>query len=150
MKIIICISAMIFFFVVFGVYQIKSLTQDARLRVAELKRNIQDTHESIDILEAEWKYLNDLGRLQLLADKYYDVLRLAPIRPTQMLRLDNAIDEDHEIEEQIIQLDIMNKGYFASSLFTSVVSDNNLLIESNNDKPLIYNRSLSANYEQSY
>jgi hypothetical protein len=54
-------------------------TKDALNRVDNLQRDIGRVRENLNVLKAEWAYLNRPERLRDLADLNYDSLQLIPL-----------------------------------------------------------------------
>lgn len=67
--------------VLFGAwtFKVNYETRDAKIRVAQLQREIADERESISVLRVEWAYLNRPERLRVLSETYFMELRLMPI-----------------------------------------------------------------------
>lgn len=70
-----------------GLYLLENETQRLERRLARLDRQVIEVEKSIQVLEAEWSYLNRPERLQDLAVRFIDRLGLKPIRPAQTGRL---------------------------------------------------------------
>jgi hypothetical protein len=70
----------------FGLYQVKYQVQDMERSLASMKRQIVRDRAEMQVLDAEWSFLNQPERLQGLASRY---LALAPIRPTQMASIES-------------------------------------------------------------
>lgn len=66
----------------YGIYQIKYDTRDQDIRVAELRRTIQEERDSVAILRAEWSHLNRPERVERLARKH---LGLEPLKSQQIM-----------------------------------------------------------------
>lgn len=62
-------------------YNVSYATRDAAKRVAGLERSIDQEGARIDVLRAEWAYLNRPERLAQLAEANFEVLQLVPLRP---------------------------------------------------------------------
>ena len=60
-------------------YQVNYATRDAERRVALLEAQITEEAEKIEVLKAEWAYLNRPERLLRLAEANFEILGLAPI-----------------------------------------------------------------------
>lgn len=58
-------------------YEVRLLEREAR----ELHRNVARERQSIQVLEAEWAFLNQPSRIQDLAERYLD---LKPLKPSQI------------------------------------------------------------------
>lgn len=75
-----------------GLYQFKHEAQERRANIARLKSAIDEERAAIDLLQAEWTYLNRPGRIQALAERF---LNLQPFTMDQMISLEDiAIRED--------------------------------------------------------
>jgi hypothetical protein len=66
-----------------GLYLLENETQRLQRHLAGLDRQLIGVEKSIQVLEAEWSYLNRPERLQDLAVRYVDRLGLKPIQPAQ-------------------------------------------------------------------
>ncbi|WP_084863203.1 cell division protein FtsL [Salibaculum halophilum] len=62
-------------------YQENYRTQAAMREVRALHRDIGAAHERLQMLRAEWAYLNRPDRLRELAELNFDRLRLLPLMP---------------------------------------------------------------------
>lgn len=71
-----------------ALYDMKLGAQDSASRVAELQRSIEQEHENIRQLKAEWSVLNQPDRLQGLVERYNDVLHLQPLDAHQIVTID--------------------------------------------------------------
>lgn len=67
--------------VCFWLYQTKEETYRAKQIIAGLNKTIAQENEAINLLKAEWSYLNQPSRLQALAEKHLD---LKPLDPKQI------------------------------------------------------------------
>ena len=67
-------------------FSVKYEVQDLEQELKDLNRAIVSDREVIHILKAEWAHLNDPERLRLVADRFFN---LAPVRPDQMITLDD-------------------------------------------------------------
>ena len=61
-------------------YSVNYTTRAAERRVALIEAQITEEADKIDVLRAEWAYLNRPERLTRLAEANYEILRLVPIR----------------------------------------------------------------------
>ena len=68
-----------------GLYLLKMQVEAQEQHLASLERRIADTTASIHVLEAEWSYLNDPGRLR---DEAVRLLGMKPVRPDQIVGFD--------------------------------------------------------------
>ena len=62
-------------------YEVKHRVQDLEEQLAEVHGDILRDQEAIQVLKAEWSYLNRPGRIAQLADRY---LELKPIQASQI------------------------------------------------------------------
>ena len=69
-----------------GLYQVKYQVQDMERNLAAMKRQIVHDHAEMQVLDAEWSFLNQPERLQDLSRRY---LALAPIRSSQMASIES-------------------------------------------------------------
>lgn len=69
----------------FGLYRFEHRVQRMEGQLGELNRGILAHHQAIQVLRAEWSYLNRPDRLQRLAGSH---LELVPLLPSQIGRLD--------------------------------------------------------------
>lgn len=54
----------------FALYKVKFQVQTLRGQIAEVSRDLERERESLNVVAAEWAYLNRPDRLQKLADTY--------------------------------------------------------------------------------
>ena len=71
----------------FWAYQENYRTQSALRQVRNLNAAIGAAHERINVLNAEWAYLNRPDRLRELADLNFQRLQLLPMRPESFGRV---------------------------------------------------------------
>ncbi|MFN0264300.1 hypothetical protein ACKTEK_10530 [Tepidamorphus sp. 3E244] len=75
-----------------ALFQYKHEAQERRTNIARLKSEISKERAAIDLLQAEWTYLNRPERIQALAERF---LNLQPFKMEQVVALDDiAIRED--------------------------------------------------------
>ncbi len=70
-----------------GLYLLKMRVETQEQRLVTLQKQIVDTRQSIHVLEAEWSYLNDPGRLRDEADR---LLSMQAVEPRQIVTLDQV------------------------------------------------------------
>ena len=75
----------------FWAYRENYATQQAIKEVRELHAAIGAGHERLNMLDAEWAYLNRPDRLRDLADLNFDRLGLLPLMPDGFGRVDQVI-----------------------------------------------------------
>jgi hypothetical protein len=66
-----------------GLYLLKNETQRIERQLVALDRQLIDEEKTIQVLKAEWSYLNRPERLQELAVRHVEYLALRPIAPSQ-------------------------------------------------------------------
>ena len=72
---------MLFAGMVFAVYNLKGQVEEREKELAKVQRAIDDEREAIQVLRAEWSYLNQPERLRKLGAAR---LELAPVSTKQM------------------------------------------------------------------
>ncbi|MEM9709073.1 MAG: cell division protein FtsL [Pseudomonadota bacterium] len=65
-------------------------TQEAIREVEATSAEIASLRETLNVLKAEWSYLNRPERLRELADMNFDRLGLLPLRPDHFGRIDQV------------------------------------------------------------
>jgi len=73
------------------IYQVKYEAHGLDERIVVLNKQIDEERDSLAVLRAEWSLLNRPDRIERLAKKY---LKLAPVRPQQLVILDEVKDGD--------------------------------------------------------
>ena len=68
-----------------ALYLIEHEVQGLERRLARLNGELLASQQAIQVLKAEWSYLNQPERLQELATRHADRLRLAPLEPAQVV-----------------------------------------------------------------
>lgn len=61
-------------------YSVNYTTRAAERRVAVIEHKIIEETDKIEVLNAEWAYLNRPERLTRLAEANFEILRLVPVR----------------------------------------------------------------------
>jgi hypothetical protein len=54
-----------------------------------LQRDIEQETETLSLLKAEWSLLIQPARVQELVEKHADILKLTPLDPKQITRIEN-------------------------------------------------------------
>lgn len=74
---------LVLFFVLcaFGLYPVKYRVQDIKDRNAAMQQNLESEQINLQLLQAEWAYLNRAERLQQLANKH---LAVEPMQSIQI------------------------------------------------------------------
>jgi hypothetical protein len=76
---------MLFAGMVFGVYNLKGQVEEREKELAKVQRAVDDEREAIEVLRAEWSYLNQPERLRRLGAARLD---LVPVSTKQMASMD--------------------------------------------------------------
>lgn len=71
-----------------GLYLIESEVEQQHRRLGRLDAEMEQEQKNLQVLRAEWSYLNQPERLQELAAAHVDRVGLRPIAPAQIGRLD--------------------------------------------------------------
>ena len=74
----------------FWAYQENYRTQQSLGEVRQLHSNIGAAHQRLNVLKAEWAYLNRPDRLRDLAELNFDRLGLLPLMPDAFGRIDQV------------------------------------------------------------
>ena len=72
----------------FWLYQVKEDAHLAKQQIASLKKQIAEEHRAINLLKAEWSYLNQPARLQELLKRHGTRLKLGEMKLDQMVTID--------------------------------------------------------------
>ncbi len=83
-------------------YKVNYDTRLAERRVALLESEIADEAEKIEVLRAEWAYLNRPERLLRLADANFDVLGLGPVAAEQGDAVTQVSFPDQDLEGNVL------------------------------------------------
>jgi len=70
-----------------GLYLLESEVEQTRRQLAALDVQLLEEQKNLQVLKAEWSYLNQPERLQQLAVAYIERFQLQPIAPSQIGRL---------------------------------------------------------------
>jgi hypothetical protein len=70
----------------FGLYMVKYKVQAVKTQVIATERQLNNETRNLQVLQAEWTFLNRPERLKLLAEKYLDV---KPMRGQQLVEFSN-------------------------------------------------------------
>ena len=71
------------------VFQVKYRAEAVAEQAARLQRELDQEHEIVSLLEAEWSLLMQPTRVQELAERHAELLKLQPLDPLQITRLEN-------------------------------------------------------------
>lgn len=68
-----------------GLYLVEHEVQRLERKLHRLNAQLLASQQAIQVLKAEWSYLSQPDRLQELATRHADRLRLAPLDPSQVV-----------------------------------------------------------------
>ncbi len=68
-----------------ALYLMENQVQQLERRLAALDAELLADRQAIQVLEAEWSYLNRPERLQALAAQHVEAIALAPVSPDQIV-----------------------------------------------------------------
>lgn len=71
------------------VFQVKYRAEAVAEHASALQREIDQENETLSLLEAEWSLLIQPTRVQELATRHADSLKLVPVAPAQITRIEN-------------------------------------------------------------
>jgi len=95
------IAALCVMALAFWAYQQNYRTQTALKDVRVLQSDIGAAHERLNVLRAEWAYLNRPDRLRDLAELNFDRLGLLPLMPEAFGRVDQVTYPQPDIESTL-------------------------------------------------
>lgn len=75
-------------FVCFWLYQVKEDANRTKQQIAGLKKQIVAEQRAINLLTAEWSYLNQPSRLQALVKRHGERLNLGTMKLEQLVTFD--------------------------------------------------------------
>ncbi len=70
------------------VFQVKYRAEHVAQSVVNLQRELDEENEAVSALKAEWSFLIQPSRVQELATRHAEALKLVPLDPTQIVTLD--------------------------------------------------------------
>ena len=71
------------------VFQIKYRAEAVAEQASQLQRELDQENETQSLLDAEWSLLIQPARVQALVERHNDVLKLKPLDPSQITRIEN-------------------------------------------------------------
>jgi len=71
------------------VFHVKYRAEAVAQQTAELQRALDKENETLSLLEAEWSLLIQPARIQELVERHADLLKLQPLDPGQITRIEN-------------------------------------------------------------
>ena len=71
------------------VFQVKYRAEAVAEHAAKLQREVDQENETLSLLEAEWSLLIQPARVQELVERHAELLKLQPLDPTQITKLEN-------------------------------------------------------------
>jgi len=89
------------------VYSIKYETIFYAEQVKKLEHRLDKERDAIVVLQAEWQFLNQPGRLQALSDRF---LQAKPLEPRQIIRPSELPDKPPPAESLAQRLDALITG----------------------------------------
>jgi len=89
-SIVYILTALAVFGLAFWAYRENYATQQVLKETQQVRRDIGAAQVRLNVLRAEWAYLNRPDRLSELAEINFDRLGLLPLRPDQFGRIDEV------------------------------------------------------------
>ena len=71
------------------VFQIKYRAEAVADHAADLQRSLDQENETLSLLQAEWSLLIQPARVQELVERHAERLKLTPLDPAQITKLEN-------------------------------------------------------------
>ena len=71
------------------VFQVKYRAEAVAEHAAKLQRELDQENETLSLLHAEWSLLIQPARVQELVERHSELLKLQPLDPIQITRLEN-------------------------------------------------------------
>jgi hypothetical protein len=71
------------------VFQSKYRAESVAEHAAALQRQVDQENETLSLLKAEWSLLNQPARVQELVERHAEILKLTPLDPKQITKLEN-------------------------------------------------------------
>lgn len=90
-------------------------TQASLDQLQSVQRQVGNAHTKLNMLRAEWAYLNRPDRLRELADLNFDRLGLLPLRADQFGRVDEVAFPPDEPLAITNPIEVMNRGHMGQS-----------------------------------
>jgi hypothetical protein len=87
---------------VIGLYNLKAQVEDQEKELARIQRAIEDEREAIQVLRAEWSYLNHPERLRRLAAARLDLQPVAQRQMASIGRLAQRLAEAAPVENALL------------------------------------------------
>ena len=83
---------------VFGLYHLKAQVEEREKELAGVQRAIEDEREAIQVLRAEWSYLNQPERLRRLAVARLELLPVSARQMSSLERMAQRLAEAAPVE----------------------------------------------------
>lgn len=99
----------------FWAYRENYKTQAALDELQSLQQEVGASHARLNVLRAEWAYLNRPERLRELADLNFDRLGLLPLRADQFGRVDEVAFPPEEPLPITNPVEVMNRGHMGET-----------------------------------
>ena len=71
------------------VFHVKYRAEAVAEQAADLQRKLDQEHETLSLLKAEWSLLIQPQRIQEVVERHAELLELQPLDPAQITRLEN-------------------------------------------------------------
>ena len=104
------LTAFVVMSLAFWAYRENYKTQAALDELQSLQQEVGAAHARLNILRAEWAYLNRPERLRELADLNFDRLGLLPLRADQFGRVDEVAFPPEEPLPITNPIEVMDRG----------------------------------------
>ncbi len=88
----------------FGLYKIKFQVQTIRTQIAEVSQEIIHEREGLNVVAAEWAYLNRPDRLQKLSELYLnqEEVTVSQIADVQAIPFPNVLEAKNNADSSVV------------------------------------------------
>lgn len=108
-SILFVLSALMVMGLAYWAYNQNYRTHNALKEAEELQREIGQMRETLNVLRAEWAYLNRPERLRDLAELNYDKLGLLPLMPEQFGEIGKVAYPAPDLPEIVETIDVVGE-----------------------------------------
>jgi hypothetical protein len=95
----------------FLLYRVKYDVQRVRIDIAKTMHELEQERESLDVVTAEWAYLNRPDRLQRLAEKHFNAqsLRVSQVAEVEAIPFPRHMEAKADVDGQYLPAAMMSE-----------------------------------------